>query len=138
MTGYRREFRVQAARRLSAEQWARAVFEGAPRPLRLVLRFGWRVGLGLRLGPESGPEHVLGWRIASRTPDSVTLELRGGRITARNVARIDDGELSWTTSVRYESSLGRVLWSLAAPIHHLTMPYLLGRAVRSGHGLATG
>src|SRR5438445_8000249 len=33
----------------SAEQWARAVFEDAPRLLRSFIVSGWIVGLGLRL-----------------------------------------------------------------------------------------
>jgi len=35
----------------TAEQWARAVFEGAPRPARWFMLAGWVVVLRLRLAP---------------------------------------------------------------------------------------
>lgn len=39
-----------------AEQWARGVFEGAPRPLQILLRIGWRcLGLHGRLAPQNVP-----------------------------------------------------------------------------------
>jgi hypothetical protein len=49
------------------EQWARAVFEGAPPPVRWFLVNGFRYGLGLRFGPQPSPEHVLGWAIIGRS-----------------------------------------------------------------------
>ena len=44
----------------SPEQWARAVFEGAPTAIRWFVVFGWRYVLGLRLGPRSSPDYVAG------------------------------------------------------------------------------
>ena len=54
---------IATANDRTPEQWARAVFEHAPRPVRRLLVSGFRYGLGLRLGPRPSPEHVLGWEI---------------------------------------------------------------------------
>ena len=51
----------------------REVLEGAPRPVRWFVLFGWRVGLGLRPRAVASPTHVLGWRVVSRTPRVVIL-----------------------------------------------------------------
>ncbi|WP_147397421.1 hypothetical protein [Amycolatopsis panacis] len=64
----------------TAEQWARAVWEDAPLPMRMFLRAGWRC-LGLR-SPRA-PDRVLGWTIAESTPDSVVLEIPSRIMTAR-------------------------------------------------------
>jgi hypothetical protein len=62
----------------SAEGRARSVFEGAPVAMRWFMVVGWRLGLGLRLGPRT-PEHVLGWRITGR----------GGQLTDPRAAILD-------------------------------------------------
>src|SRR2546423_15536390 len=61
--------------RRSAEDWARAIFEDASPALRRFIVVGWICGLGLRLGPRSSPDHVLGWAIASRSPDRIVLRV---------------------------------------------------------------
>jgi hypothetical protein len=45
-----------------------------PRPVRWFLVTGFRYGLGLRFGPRPSSEHVLGWAIVDRSPDSLTIE----------------------------------------------------------------
>jgi hypothetical protein len=113
----------------SAEQWVRATFEGAPRALRWLVALGWRYFLGFRLGPRPSPAHVLGWRIATDTPDSILLELQSPFMTAHKVLRVEGSRVLTTTFVRYERRPARALWSVVAPIHHRTEPYLLGHAV---------
>ncbi|WP_041823585.1 hypothetical protein [Streptantibioticus cattleyicolor] len=115
---------------LTPEEWARATFEGAPGPLRQVLRAGWTAGLGLRLGPGSSPRHVLGWPITGSGADAVTLEARSPLLTARNVVTVEGSRLVWATFVWFEKPAGRAVWSAAAPVHHRTVPYLLARAAR--------
>ena len=44
----------------SAELWARSVFEGAPAAVRWFIVIGWRVGLGLRLGPRTPEQSSAG------------------------------------------------------------------------------
>lgn len=112
------------------ESWARAVFEDAPRLLRWVLLRGWRLGLGLRLGPRPSPGHVLGWAVSDAGPDTVTLGARSGLIDARNIILVEDSRVVWVTLVRFERRPGGLLWAAAAPVHHLTVPYLVRRAAR--------
>lgn len=112
----------------SAEQWVRATFEGAPRALRWLVTVGWQYVLGFRLGPRPSPTHVLGWRIVTGTPDSILLELQSPFMTAHKVLRVESSRVFTATFVRYERRPARALWSVVAPIHHRTEPYLLGHA----------
>ncbi|MFJ8189933.1 DUF2867 domain-containing protein [Streptomyces sp. NPDC096094] len=116
--------------RLTPEQWARASFEDVPAVLRELFRTGWAGVLGLRLGPRSSARHVVGWRMLESGPDRLALEARAPSLIVRNVLTLDGSRLLWATYVRYERPAGRALWSLAAPVHHLAVPLLLGRAVR--------
>lgn len=124
------ELASPGARSLAPEQWARAVFEGAPRLLRWVLLRGWGLGLGLRLGPRPSPGHVLGWAVSDAGPDTVILAAHSRLIDARNTVLVEDGRVVWVTLVRFERRAAAPLWAAAAPIHHLTVPYLLRRANR--------
>jgi hypothetical protein len=122
---------VQGADAHDARTWARAVFAGAPAPLRPVLILGWRVGLGLRLGPARSAEHVLGWRVVENRPELVVLTAASPLVEATNIALVDRSGLTWTTAVRYRRAAGRFVWGAAAPVHEQTLPHLLTRAARS-------
>lgn len=113
----------------TAEQWARTMFEGAPKAVRWLLVFGWRHVLRFRLGPEASPDHVLGWKIVANTPDSIVLELRSPFMTAHKILRTEPSLTFTMTLVRYERRVARALWSAAMLVHHRTEPYLLGHAV---------
>jgi hypothetical protein len=115
----------------SAEQWARATFEDAPALLRRGLVMGWTFALGLRLGPKLSPTHVLGWPIAAAEADSITLQTDSRVLGAQNVIVVSESEVVWVTLVRFDRRIARPLWAATAPIHHLTIPYLLTRANRS-------
>lgn len=121
-----------AVDRRTAEQWSRAVFEGPPMPVRAFLTLGWRIVLGLRLGPRPAKDHVLGWRIGSAQPDLLVLEQYSPMITAHNVVQVDDKHVIWTTCVSYRNMAGRVAWALTVPFHLATIPCLLRRAARTG------
>ena len=119
------------SRVLTPEQWARATFEGAPAPLLRLLPAAWGLGPGLRLGPRPSPGHVLGWSPADSDAHTATITARSGLITAHNGVAVRDDEVVRVTLVRFERRVARPLWAAAAPIHHLTVPYLLARAARS-------
>jgi hypothetical protein len=125
---YACEITAHAGDSRPAEQWARAVFEGAPRPLRWFIVTGWIVGLGLRLGPRSSPSHVLGWKILWSTPTTIVLGVESFALSAHLVVQVEDSRVVHATFVRYERPPARVLWTFAAPIHRRVVPYLLGRA----------
>ncbi len=117
----------------TAEQWARAVFEGAPAALRWFIVFGWRFVLGLRLDPDSAADRVLGWTVeaTASAPDTVTLAAASRFLRAENIVAVDEEVVVWVTVVRYESRAARPLWAVAAAIHHRTIPFLLGHAARA-------
>ncbi len=60
---------INGATDLTAEQWLRVTWEGAPRPLRGFLPLAWKFGLGLRLGSSADPARVLGWLVARSDRD---------------------------------------------------------------------
>ena len=113
----------------SAEQWARATFEDAPRALRSFVVAGWIAGLGLRLGPRPSPDHVLGWQIVTAVPDLIVLSVQSALLgTAQLVLQVESSRVFLTSLVRYEKPAARPVWSAVQPLHHQIVPYLLGRA----------
>ncbi|MBB4683704.1 nitroreductase/quinone reductase family protein [Amycolatopsis jiangsuensis] len=131
-----------AGDRRTAEQWARAVWEEASSPMRLFLRTGWWC-LGLRGRP--APGRVLGWTVAESAPHRIVLENPSRIMTSRNVVRLDEKRVRWTTDVDFDRAPARFLWSLAAPIHHRVIPARLRRAAKNPrrpgdrqHRLVTG
>ncbi|EFL20631.1 conserved hypothetical protein [Streptomyces himastatinicus ATCC 53653] len=126
------ELTAPRARARTPEEWARATFEGAPAPVRWLLVGGWTLVLGLRLGPRTSPAHVLGWPVPDSGPDSITLAAASRLVAARNVVVVDGARVVWVTSVRFHGRVGRAVWAVAAPVHHLAVPFLLGRAGRRG------
>jgi hypothetical protein len=120
----------------SPEQWARAVFEGAPRPVRWFLVAGFRFGLGLRFGPQGSPEHVLGWAIVERGSDSVTLQAQSWLLTSRLVFQTDGSRVKQSTHVRYDRPITAVIWPPVSIIHRQIVPRLLQHAAT--HATDTG
>ena len=112
----------------SPEQLTRAVFEGAPRPVRWFLLAGWRMVLCLRLGRRRSPAHVLGWAIDERALDSITLGARSWFLTARLVLRVDPSRVTQSTSVRYERPIAAAIWRPVSMLHRQIVPRLLRRA----------
>jgi hypothetical protein len=116
----------------SPEQMARAIFEGASQPVRWFLVLGWRSVVGLRLGPRSSSEHVLGWAILGREPDSVTLGLSSWFLTARLVVSTDPSRVTHSTYVLYDRPIAAVIWPPVSLLHRQIVPRLLRRATRHG------
>jgi hypothetical protein len=113
----------------SAEQWARAVFEEAPRAIRSFVMVGWIAGLGLRLGPRPSTDHVIGWQIASAAPDQIVLRVRSALLGTGHLAlRVERSRVVLGSFVRYEKRGARPIWAAVQPLHHLILPYLLGHA----------
>ena len=83
------------------------MFEEAPALLRPILVFGWRVGLGLRLGPQRSPDYVLGWSMTGAGPDTVTLEAESRLLRARDVVVVDESSVTWVTRVWFERPVAR-------------------------------
>ena len=122
----------------SPEQWARAVWEQAPPPVRRFLLAGWRIGLGLRLVPPGTPAQVLGWVLTTTSDRVVVLDARSRLLTARNVVELRDTRVRWTTFVRFDRRPGGALWFLAAPVHQVMIRYLLRHAATTGGRKSSG
>jgi Protein of unknown function (DUF2867) len=112
----------------TSEQWARAIWEGAPAPLRWLMIAGWRFVLRLRLGPLDSPDHILGWRIVDRSADETVCKLGSGFLEACNVFQRVDGTFVWSTFVSYERRRARVIWPPVSLIHRLLARIALRRA----------
>lgn len=119
---------IATANDRTPEQWARAVFEHAPRPVRRLLVSGFRYGLGLRLGPRPSPEHVLGWEIVNRKPDSITIESRSWLLTSRLVFRTEESRVTLSTLVHYDKRIAAVIWPPVSILHRQIAPRLLRHA----------
>jgi hypothetical protein len=112
------------------EQWARAVFEGTPRPVRWFLVSGFRYGLGLKFGPRRSTEHVLGWAIIDRSPDFLTIESRSWFLTSRLVFRIETTCVTQSTYVRYDRRIAKIIWPPISILHRQIVPRILRHAAR--------
>jgi hypothetical protein len=112
------------------EQWAHAVFEEAPRPVRWFLLAGFRYGLNLRLAPRTSPEHVFGWAILDRSPDSITIESRSWYLTSRLLFETDPAHVKLSTHVRYDKPIAKALWPPVSILHRQILPRLLRHAAR--------
>ena len=108
------------------------MFEDAPPLLRWVVLFGWRFFLGLRLQPLDATDQILGWKLepGAAGTDAVTLAADSPLLRAENIVAADDTVVLWVTVVHFENRAGRLLWTVASALHHLVIPYLLGRAAR--------
>ncbi|MFF5084444.1 hypothetical protein ACFY36_46010 [Actinoplanes sp. NPDC000266] len=128
---YREGFSFATGERLSAETWARRILEGAPRPERAKMLAVWKL-LGVGLAPLKAPGQVLGWRIQHSAPDAVVLAVRAAAgISARLVLRVEPGRVTHAMVVRYETGLGRRVWTRFAPAHRRFYVHLLDRARRT-------
>ncbi|MEV4807312.1 DUF2867 domain-containing protein [Nonomuraea sp. NPDC049421] len=126
---YQDVFEVTISERRSPEQWARAVFQDAPPPVRWFLLLGWRALLGLRLRrPLSSAHHILGWQVAASDGATIRLALSSPLMNAQLLFRVSDDALTLTTDIAYLDRAGWLIWALVAPVHRRMIPYLLTRA----------
>src|SRR5215212_8291976 len=111
----------------AAEEWVRAGLEGAPALVRRLIPVVHRRVLRLRLGPATGTDHVLGWRIASGDPDVVRLEAAGPLAAAVIVGRrVNSTRIRLTTALTYRRpALARGVWACVGPLHRRIAPLLL-------------
>ncbi|MEP6625814.1 MAG: hypothetical protein ABJC79_15300 [Acidimicrobiia bacterium] len=121
---------INGATDLTAEQWLRVTWEGAPRPLRGFLPLAWKFGLGLRLGSSADPARVLGWLVARSDRDLVTIVADSWMISAENSVSRDGDRLRWQTIVTYKNVIGRTVWMPARLVHQRLIRLMMGRAIR--------
>ena len=107
------------------EYWARAAIDSAA---GIGGQFVWRAVLGLRL--EGRPENVAGWRVVANGDDWIALEAASRLLTAQIVVRVEEGQVTVATFIRYDRRLGSVVWPPLASVHRRLMPGLLRRTER--------
>ena len=107
----------------TAEQWARAVLEDAPLPVRGRLVSGW-TALGLKVG--TGRSGVLGWSIRSATADAVLLgaDSRNG-MPGELLFKREPRRLLFATFVQHGNPVARALWAGVERVHVATVRRLL-------------
>ena len=123
---------VDSAQERTAEEWARAILEGAPLRLRASLVAGW-LGLGLKLGSPWSGGRLLGWPIRRSDPDVLLLGA-GSRIgmPGEILLKREEGSLLLATFIRHENRLARALWARVTPGHQRTVRHVLDEIAMGG------
>jgi hypothetical protein len=116
----------------TAEQWARAILEGAPESTRNALSRGWSA-LGLRLGSAQPDRCVLGWEVRRSTPDLALLGAPGRLgLSGELLFERRPHALLFATFVQLDNGIARALWARIAPRHRQVVQDLLEQASRPG------
>lgn len=114
----------------TAEEWARAMLEGAPPGMRTALRRGW-LALGLRVGPRDDPRRVLGWEIQRSTPEFAVLGANSvAGMDAQLLFKREHDALLFATTLKLSNPVVRVLWGMFSPQHRRVVRQLLRELAR--------
>jgi hypothetical protein len=128
---YADAFLVEAgtARQWSADQYARAVLDGAPLPLRANLLLGW---LAIGLKPAIGRSRsILGWEIRRSTPEFVLLgrdSLVG--MPGELLFKCEGDGFLFCTFVQHSNPVARATWASIQASHVRIVRDLLEQASR--------
>jgi hypothetical protein len=119
-----------AARDGTPEQWARAMFEGAPLTTRAAMWSTW-VAIGLRLGSPLSRRSVLGLEVRRSDPDFVLLGAGSwiGMPAELLLQRRRDG-LLFSTMVQQSNRIARAVWARVEPRHVPVVRSALARVAR--------
>jgi hypothetical protein len=107
------------------EQWARAMFGDVPSVAELAI---WRGLLQLHLSPGRSPTTVGGWRVGGRGADWIRLEAASWFLNANLLVRTGGGRVSLVTLLRYDHSVGHVVWPPLSAVHRRLVPRVLRAA----------
>ena len=133
-TDYEDAFRLRPARPVerTAPEWARAVLEEAPAPLRRTLLTAWGA-LGLVLGDVPAQGFVLGWELRRCEPDRAVLATESPLgIAGELVFEGARDELLYGTFVRLDGEAAARAWALIEPKHPPVVRQLLELAGSRG------
>jgi hypothetical protein len=111
-------FRVAAVPGASAGDWARATLRGADGAFSRIV---WQGILGFDL-TSGAPGTFVGWPITEDSPERFVMETGGRLMAGRMVFDVDETEVRWTTSLRYDGTIGRVIWAGAGAAHRRIAP----------------
>jgi hypothetical protein len=113
------------------EQLIEAALKGVPRGLLAFVPIVQRVVLGLRLELRPSPDHLLGWKIAERNENWIRIEAVSWFLTGHVVMRVEDGQLSFASFIRYDRWLAALVWPPVSLIHRQVALALVRSAVRA-------
>lgn len=110
-------------------QWLVACFEeGIPRRDRDVI---FRSLAGFATLPDRTPGYVAGWELIHDDESSAELAATGPRMTGRlRLNHVHEG-VRLTTAMRYNSRLGRIIWTVLSVFHRRQAPHVLRAGSRS-------
>jgi Protein of unknown function (DUF2867) len=135
---YTDAFRLQTglAEERTAEEWARALLEGAPAATRTKLRRGW-FALGVQLGSIEDERLVLGWPVRRNSPECVILAARSLLgMEAEVLVKREESTLLVSTLVHLSNPLARAVWTAFAPKHRRVLNHLVKEAGNRARGEA--
>lgn len=125
---------ITGCRHLTAEQWARAVLEGAPPSFRRTAPWAWRA-LGLERGPLSSDHSILSWPIKQRSEDVILLSAQGRLgMSGELLLEVHGDHLRFGTMLELRTWFARAEWARIEAPHRRIVAGLLGQARR--HQLA--
>jgi hypothetical protein len=127
---YTDAFRLETgpAEERTAEEWARALLEGAPAATRTTLRRGW-FALGVRLGSTEDERLVLGWALRWNSPEYVLLAARSLLgMEAEVLVKREQSTLLVATLMHLRNPLARAVWTAFAPKHRRVLHHLVKQA----------
>jgi hypothetical protein len=126
--GWRCAAQVPGPLSADAIAWARATFEGAPLPMRAFLVAGW-TALMLEGRPRSDATHILGWPIVQSAPQSAVLQRQSKfGIKATLLFATEPSAVTFSSAMVLTSRLGRMVWTVVAPVHRWTVRVVLSHA----------
>ncbi|OBG28889.1 DUF2867 domain-containing protein [Mycobacterium sp. 852002-51057_SCH5723018] len=112
----------------SAEQAFRDALGAAPGALGGLVLWIHRHVLRFRLGPSSGRDYVIGWRIVRSGHDEIVLETGGPLMLGQLTLRRRDGRAKLVTRLQYRRKVAaRTVWALVGPLHRAVAPRLMER-----------
>ena len=113
------------------EQLIQAALNDLPRGLLVLIPFVQRVFLGLRLKLRPSPERLLGWEIADRGENWIRIEAASWFLTGHVVMHADEGQLSFSSFIRYDRWLAALVWPPISLIHRQVALALVRGAIRA-------
>jgi len=112
----------------TAEQWARAMIEDSPAPMRTRLVIGW-TALGLDLTLPTSDKGVLGWRIAHQTDEAIVLSAAGRLGLSGNlIFALRPEGLQFVTLIKQSNAVARSAWAKIESGHQAIVQSLLRQA----------
>jgi hypothetical protein len=117
-------FSVAVSEHHTPEEWIRTAVAAMPALFTAVR--GAHRALGLRLAPADSHEHVIGWNVVCSGADQAVLGNSGWLGSARIVGLTSPGRVVLATLIEFNGSVGRALWTIAAPVHRAVARHILG------------